>query len=60
MTNINETKNINDIVDSVKMLMTAKCRMMFNNSSKCAKNCGCDGSCSMFKGTINLIKNSIK
>lgn len=60
MTNINETKNINDIVDSVKMLMTAKCRMMFNTSSKCFANCGCDGSCSMFKGTINLIKNSIK
>ena len=60
MTSINKTKNINDIVDTVKMLMTAKCIMMHNTSSKCFANCGCDGSCSMFKGTINLIKNSIK
>lgn len=52
--------DINSIIESVKILMTAKCRMMFNTSSKCFSNCGCDGSCSMFKGTINLIKNSIK
>lgn len=52
-------KDINDIIDELKMLMNCKCYAMQSNSNtKCSQNCGCDGSCAMFKNFINLIKNN--
>lgn len=43
---------INDkISETLKFIMTCKCRAMVSDT-RCAKNCECDGSCSIFKETI--------
>ena len=53
--------NIEQIKDELKMMMNCKCYAMQSGSnSKCAQNCGCDGSCKLFKNLIHTIEDSLK